>query len=378
MSTILKALRRLEEDSAQKPASTPLGSDAELRDRILAEESAAAALDPAASSRADSHSHSASDSSASTTRRGSRPLSTFLASLSPRSLTPIALGLVLLLSVGSAIWYWNGGASSLDPTTASPADPEALAAAPVPRAAVPPRVLPTAPVPRAQPAATPRPPPPPPAPAADTATDRRIAAAPAAAPVVPVDAADRAAPPIPRADRSISSSTTTGVNSTARAAAPSRSTATSNSASTSAAASRPEPAADPIETSSAARVAAVSSPVAPIRPTPPPSGASRPAAGPPVSAAAPSPRPSPSRPAQEVERLDHRGLPDLTVLRTAWHPTPERRTAKVRLEASKEVLNLHEGDAVGGLVVQEISPSSILFQSGDVEIRRRVGQGSTR
>jgi hypothetical protein len=37
-------------------------------------------------------------------------------------------------------------------------------------------------------------------------------------------------------------------------------------------------------------------------------------------------------------------------------------------------LNLREGDAVGGLVIREISPSAVVFNAGDVEIRRRVGQ----
>jgi hypothetical protein len=36
-------------------------------------------------------------------------------------------------------------------------------------------------------------------------------------------------------------------------------------------------------------------------------------------------------------------------------------------------LNLREGDAIGGLVIQEISPSAVLFKAGDVEVRRRVG-----
>jgi hypothetical protein len=47
---------------------------------------------------------------------------------------------------------------------------------------------------------------------------------------------------------------------------------------------------------------------------------------------------------------------------------------RIRLEASDEILNLHEGDAIGGLVIKEISPSSVLFAAGDVEIRRRIGQ----
>lgn len=93
------------------------------------------------------------------------------------------------------------------------------------------------------------------------------------------------------------------------------------------------------------------------------------------TSAAPNPPPSVSAPEpRQVERLDRRGLPDLTVLRTAWHPDANRRSARIRLEASDEILTLREGDAVGGLVIQKISPSTVLFKAGDVEIRRRVGQ----
>lgn len=93
------------------------------------------------------------------------------------------------------------------------------------------------------------------------------------------------------------------------------------------------------------------------------------------ASAAPVPPPSVSAPEpRQVERLDRRGLPDLTVLRTAWHPDANRRSARIRLEASDEILTLREGDAVGGLVIQKISPSTVLFKAGDVEIRRRVGQ----
>jgi len=37
-------------------------------------------------------------------------------------------------------------------------------------------------------------------------------------------------------------------------------------------------------------------------------------------------------------------------------------------------MTLREGDAIGKLVIQSISPSSVLFRIGDLEIRRRVGQ----
>ena len=69
-----------------------------------------------------------------------------------------------------------------------------------------------------------------------------------------------------------------------------------------------------------------------------------------------------------------RGLPDVAVLRTAWHPNPDRRSAKIRIVGTNETLTLKEGDAVGALVIKEISPSAVLFQSGEVEVRLRVGQ----
>jgi len=75
-----------------------------------------------------------------------------------------------------------------------------------------------------------------------------------------------------------------------------------------------------------------------------------------------------------VERIDNRGLPDVIVLRTSWHPSADRRSARIRIGLDGEQQTLREGDAVGGLVVQEITPSSVLFRVGEVEIRRKVGE----
>ena len=69
-------------------------------------------------------------------------------------------------------------------------------------------------------------------------------------------------------------------------------------------------------------------------------------------------------------------LPDVTVLRTAWHPKSERRSAKVRLTATDETLTVHEGDSVAGLVLQEITPSAVVFSANGVEVRRRVGESA--
>jgi len=88
----------------------------------------------------------------------------------------------------------------------------------------------------------------------------------------------------------------------------------------------------------------------------------------------PQPRPQ-SRSQPEVIRVDRPSLPDLAVLQTSWHPRPERRSTRIQVGPSGESLLLREGDAVGGFVVQEISPSAVLFAAGEVEVRRRVGAG---
>jgi hypothetical protein len=115
--------------------------------------------------------------------------------------------------------------------------------------------------------------------------------------------------------------------------------------------------------------------VAKVQASPVPTRTSAPTSGPkPTSSAKPKPRPIASAEPQAVERIDNRGLPDVSVVRTSWHPTSARRSAKIRVEATDQILTLREGDAIGGLIVHEISPSSVVFKVGDVEIRRRVGQ----
>lgn len=64
----------------------------------------------------------------------------------------------------------------------------------------------------------------------------------------------------------------------------------------------------------------------------------------------------------------------MNVVRTAWHPMPDKRSARIQVgDSDAAPLELREGDAVGGLVILEITPSAVLFQAGDVEVRRRVG-----
>jgi hypothetical protein len=87
----------------------------------------------------------------------------------------------------------------------------------------------------------------------------------------------------------------------------------------------------------------------------------------------PAPKSQPNPESSSIARLDRPDLSDLTIIRTAWHPSADRRTAKIRLEDTNEIMNLREGDAIGGLVIMKISPSAVLFKAGDVEVRHRVG-----
>lgn len=104
-----------------------------------------------------------------------------------------------------------------------------------------------------------------------------------------------------------------------------------------------------------------------------------------VSSAEPSRRPAaeavagrpaaakPINPPPAVERLTRPDIPAINIVRTAWHPQADRRSARIRFEGSDETLTLREGDAVGALVIKEITPSSVLFETGGIEIRRRIG-----
>jgi len=79
--------------------------------------------------------------------------------------------------------------------------------------------------------------------------------------------------------------------------------------------------------------------------------------------------PPPPAPAQKLARAE---VPGVVVSSTVWHPQRDRRLAMVSLEggAARE---LHEGDAIGSLVVSEIGPSGVVFLHDGVELRRRVG-----
>ena len=66
-------------------------------------------------------------------------------------------------------------------------------------------------------------------------------------------------------------------------------------------------------------------------------------------------------------------VPVVYVERTIWHPDASRRVAFVEIDGSGERVELHEGEAVGTLVVEKIEPTGVLFDHRGIEVHRRVG-----
>ncbi len=87
----------------------------------------------------------------------------------------------------------------------------------------------------------------------------------------------------------------------------------------------------------------------------------------PPIAAAPPIRPAPSTPVVIPPP------PPIRVLETAWHPDAGLRSARVTVGGHGENLDLREGDAVGAVVVVSIHPTSVVFLHGGQEIKKRVG-----
>ena len=97
-----------------------------------------------------------------------------------------------------------------------------------------------------------------------------------------------------------------------------------------------------------------------------------------IAAVVPKPAPVPESiptPVREPEKkfVQRAKLPSLSIEKTIWHPDTERRIAIVKLADAEELLRLKEGDAIGPLVVESIKPGSVLFNHDGIEIRYNVG-----
>jgi hypothetical protein len=374
MSTILKALRRLEEDN---PTNTENQSD-ELRDRILAEESAvqAAHVEHQESNRTKRFAIAGAAALLAvglavgaytlSTRSGSEEIAELVAVTPPTPPSAAAAPQVEdpraedprieeTRVAGAVIAPANDRAAVSPPPTPTPVATPAAAA-------------PTLSTATAKPTASQRPPA---VLAASEANEARPAKAQPAAKSVPPPAPT---PPVATDKMALAAVTPTSAT---LAASSGRAVSAPEKALAEPPPKRPAQAQRRRPSSTAADPGppSVSAPKPAPRTTP--ASATSPtstASTPPVQKAKPA-RSEPSPEIQQVDRRDSPELtPDLTIVRTSWHPKADRRSAKIRLEETEEVLTLREGDAVGGLVIQEISPSAVVFKAGDVEIHRRVGQ----
>jgi hypothetical protein len=388
MSTILKALRRLEEDSPTAPANTGNPIDAApttdprtadgLRDRILAEESVAQSI--AAASRYDSN----------RTRRIAR-----ITAAATLLTIGLGVGVYVMLTRTSSEPIANEIAATRESQPVSTPEVDDIRGregragivalqAKTDRAVVsqkPAEEVPSGTNVESQPPMVPVP-----IPVADrsptTSTQGSVVSRSTAnEPPARSAGATAIAPPSPTpipADEEMALAAVTPTPATlsansARAIAKPEASSTTALAKPPTSRSRPKPRA--IEKSPPS--VSAPQPTSSKSPTPPTSPRSAPKKQPAESKPAREPQPPKESKASPdpspIEHLNRRALPELTIIRTAWHPSADRRSAKIRLEDTDEILNLREGDAVGGLVIREISPSAVVFKAGDVEIRRRVG-----
>jgi len=93
---------------------------------------------------------------------------------------------------------------------------------------------------------------------------------------------------------------------------------------------------------------------------------------------APAPRAAtPPREATKTASAAPAPFPDLRVERTTWHPVAERRVAVIELPGGG-TQSVHEGDRVAGAVVKRIEPSGVVFEQAGREVRRKIGEPGGR
>lgn len=85
--------------------------------------------------------------------------------------------------------------------------------------------------------------------------------------------------------------------------------------------------------------------------------------------------PRPARPSARAGAAT-KAPPMLRVTRTVWHPDAARRLALVRTSKSSAAREVREGDVIDGFEIRRIEPSGLVLERDGVETRRRVGEGS--
>lgn len=116
---------------------------------------------------------------------------------------------------------------------------------------------------------------------------------------------------------------------------------------------------------------------APVAQAPaPPAPAPAPAAAPKVAAAKPAPKPAAPRAAPREAPAPPPPPPSIAVSveKTQWHPLADRRIAWVRVPGEADSQRIVEGDVIDGLIVSAIEPSGVVFERDGEKIRRALGQ----
>jgi hypothetical protein len=100
-----------------------------------------------------------------------------------------------------------------------------------------------------------------------------------------------------------------------------------------------------------------------------------------VAAKPPAPKPPTSEPQQaepqqaEPQQAEPRtSEPGIRVTRTQWHPLPERREAVVEIAGRDQPVRVHEGDMVDAYKVSEIKPSGVVLERDGQQITRELGK----
>jgi flagellar basal body-associated protein FliL len=134
---------------------------------------------------------------------------------------------------------------------------------------------------------------------------------------------------------------------------------------------------DPAPVVAKAEPAPKPAPVAPkVEPAPAPEPAPR--VEPTVVATAPAPEPDPPAPKPAPRAEPAPATPSafasLLVEKTQWHPLADRRSAQLRVGAEGASREVVEGDVVDGALVAEIQPSGVVFERDGESTRRGVGE----
>ena len=128
----------------------------------------------------------------------------------------------------------------------------------------------------------------------------------------------------------------------------------------------PAPRAEPSREAPETRASASEvEPAPPVDPAPAP--APPPVVEPPKPEAKPAPQPEPAL----APELAPAPAPALQVVRTWWHPVAERREALLLVEGEEQ--RVREGQSFGDAVVTRIDLDGVLFTMGDRELVRKVG-----